>query len=111
MNIKKIIAGTGAIVAFNVGILATTIAIVPGIIAAPAQAGWQDWIPVPSGIYLNLGGKELFYGDYAETGVPLYQGSVWEVRSNGKIIAHGYGEVPKWVFSLIARIGPAIRAE
>ena len=74
-------------------------------------AGLADWLPVPSGLYLKIDGREFFYGDYVETGVPVFAGSVWEYKSGGRVILHGYGNTPGWLVNLFARLGPSIHAE
>jgi hypothetical protein len=86
------------------------VAILSPVTSAPAQAGWTDWVPVPSGVYLNIG-REYFYGDYVDTGRPVFPGSVWEVKSGGRVIAHGYGNTPGWVWGLITKFFGPISVE
>ena len=58
---------------------------------------------LPSGIYFQLDGKDFFFGEYSDrNGLDhvKYKGSLWEVRINGKVSAHGYGETPGWVVDM-----------
>lgn len=68
----------------------------------PATAGgigdWlKDKIPVPSGIYFEINGKKFYFGNYSADPTLAYPGSKWEVKVNGRVFAHGYGETPGWV--------------
>jgi hypothetical protein len=75
---------------------------------APAHhnliAGWTDFVPSISGAYINMGGKEFFYGSYVNTGRPVFSGGTWEVMgADGNVLAHGYGRTPGWVWSIVQR--------
>jgi hypothetical protein len=70
----------------------------------PAQAGWADRIPVPTGIYFESNGKKFYLGDYSADPTLAFPGSKWEVKVNGRIWAHGYGETPGWVVNQAKKI-------
>jgi hypothetical protein len=71
----------------------------------PAQAGWLgDFIPVPTGIYFEVNGKKFYLGDYSADPTLAFPGSRWEVKVNGRIWAHGYGETPGWVVDQAKKI-------
>lgn len=68
----------------------------------PATAGGigdflKDKIPLPTGIYFEINGKKFYFGDYSADPALAYPGSKWEVKVNGRVFAHGYGETPGWV--------------
>ncbi|PZV07349.1 MAG: hypothetical protein DCF22_22185 [Leptolyngbya sp.] len=70
----------------------------------PAQAGWADRIPVPTGIYFEINGKKFYLGDYSTDPNLVFPGSKWEVKINGRVVAHGYGETPGWVVDQAKKI-------
>lgn len=74
----------------------------PKTVESTSSKNWfrELSIPRPSGLYLKIEGKEFFLGDYAPTGELEYPGSLWEVRVDGKLAAHGYGETPRWVMEI-----------
>jgi GTP-dependent phosphoenolpyruvate carboxykinase len=53
------------------------------------------FLPVVTGVYLNINGQPFYFGEYAQSGDSgiVYPGSTWEIKSNGQVIAHGYGRV------------------
>ncbi len=69
----------------------------------PAVAGFWDRVPVPTGMYLEIRGKKFYLGDYSANPGLAYPGSKWEIKVNGRIWAHGYGETPGWVIDLAKR--------
>jgi hypothetical protein len=78
-----------------------TVALVSSIaittVAAPAQAAYVE------GIYINMG-RPYYYGYYANSGAPVFADSTWEVMGeNGRILAHGTGASPRWLWSLVQR--------
>jgi hypothetical protein len=79
----------------------------------PAQAGWVgdllNRLPIPSGIYANINGHQYFLGDYAESGFDsvVFKDGSWEIKVNGRVVAHGYGRTPDWVIKAIIKFwGP-----
>ena len=71
----------------------------------PATAGGiADWIPVPSGIYFEVNGKKFYFGDYSADPTLTFPGSKWEVKVNGQVKAHGYGETPGWLIDQAKRL-------
>lgn len=72
----------------------------------PAIAGWSDFLPVPTGIFFEVNGKKFYFGEYAQTGDTgiVFAGSKWEVKRNGQVIAHGYGQTPGWVVDSARRL-------
>jgi hypothetical protein len=78
-----------------------------------AQAGILEdifnRIPTPSGIYANINGHKYYFGDYSSEGdaAVVFKDGTWEVKANGRVIAHGYGRTPDWVLRAITTIfGP-----
>jgi hypothetical protein len=63
--------------------------------AASQIAAWYDRLPMPTGIYMNIDGQGIYLGEYAQTGDEgvYYKGSTWEIKSDGQVIAHGYGRI------------------
>jgi hypothetical protein len=71
----------------------------------PATAqGIGNWLPVPTGIYFEIDGKKFYFGDYSYDPTLAYPGSKWEVKVNGQVWAHGYGETPGWLIAQARRI-------
>jgi hypothetical protein len=72
--------------------------------ATPAQAFIGDWLKqlTPTGLYFEIEGKPFYFGEYADRGndAIVFKGSKWEVKVNGKVTAHGYGQTPGWVREL-----------
>jgi hypothetical protein len=70
----------------------------------PAQAFIGDWLKqiTPTGLYFQVEGKSFYFGEYSERGddAIIFKGSKWEVKVNGKVAAHGYGNTPGWVRDL-----------
>ena len=67
-----------------------------------AKAGFSINIPVPSGIWTNIGGKQNFLGDFVQRPDPQCPSACsWAVRYNGRLSAHGNGRTPAWVVGLI----------
>lgn len=78
--------------------LGTAMVVAPLGNVKPATAGGiGDWIPVPTGIYFEINGKKFYLGDYSADPTLAYPGSKWEVKVNGRVFAHGYGQTPGWV--------------
>lgn len=106
-TIKKILAGTGVILTFNpilnVGIVATTVAIVPGIVAPqPAAAAWWDNV---DGVFMDIYGSRYYYGSYVSNPNPKFEGSTWELTCGGNVCAHGYSRsIPRVVQWLAQRL-------
>lgn len=68
----------------------------------PANASWFSPLPLPSGIYANVQGKEFFLGDFVTQPNPECPTTCsWAVRYNGNLSAHGNGRTPAWVIQLI----------
>ena len=107
-TIKKILASAGVILTFNpilnVGIVATTVAIVPGIIAPqPAAAAWWDNV---DGVFMDIYGSRYYYGSYVSNPNPKFEGSTWELTCGGNVCAHGYSRsIPRVVQWLAQRLG------
>ncbi len=100
----KLLAPIVSIFLFSFGIATTAIVVTNPLNTPPAQAAWTDYLPSVGGIYINAGGKEFFYGSYTETGVPVFGGSVWEVKgADGRVLAHGQGQTPGWVWGFVQR--------
>ncbi len=79
-------------------VLGSAIVIAPLGNVKPATAtGLGDWIPVPTGIYFEINGKKFYFGDYSQDPTLVFPGSKWEIKVNGRVAAHGYGETPGWV--------------
>ena len=72
----------------------------------PAVAGWSDFLPMPSGMYFELNGKKFYFGEYSDRGddAIVYKGSKWEVKTSGRVSAHGYGQTPSWLVDLAKRV-------
>ena len=72
----------------------------------PAVAGWSDLLPIPSGMYFELNGKKFYFGEYSDRGddAIVYKGSKWEVKTGGRVSAHGYGQTPSWLVDLAKRV-------
>jgi hypothetical protein len=70
-----------------------------------AQADITDRIPIPSGIYVNIYGHKYYFGEYAYQGDPgvVFKGGTWEIKVNGRVFAHGYGQTPNWVLKAITQ--------
>lgn len=86
-------------------VLGSSMVIAPlGNIQPATAAGLGDWIPVPSGIYFEINGKKFYLGDYSADPTLAYPGSKWEVKINGRVAAHGYGETPGWVIEQAKKI-------
>lgn len=101
---QKLPAAILSVFLFGFGIATTAIFVTNPLTTPTAQAAWTDFVPSVGGIYVNSGGKEFFYGSYTDTGVPVFSGSVWEVKgSDGRILAHGYGQTPGWVWGFVQR--------
>ncbi len=78
--------------------LGTAMVVAPLGNVKPATAGGiGKWLPVPTGIYFEINGKKFYLGDYSADPTLAYPGSKWEVKVNGRVFAHGYGETPGWV--------------
>ena len=84
--------------------LGSAIAIAPLGIQPAIAGGIGDWLPVPSGIYFEINGKKFYLGDYSENETLAYPGSKWEVKVNGRIWAHGYGQTPGWVVDTAKKV-------
>jgi hypothetical protein len=108
MIIKKIVpaltAATLLLPTLTGGIIATTIAIVPNIIAPqPAVAAWWD---NADGVYINAYGSQYYYGTYVSNPNPKFEGSTWEITCGGNVCAHGYSRsIPRVVQWLAQRLG------
>jgi hypothetical protein len=79
--------------------VATTAIVITTIAPSPAEAAYIE------GIYINAGTPTPYYfGYYANTGSPVFADSTWEVMGeNGRILAHGTGATPRWLWSLVQR--------
>ncbi len=84
--------------------LGSAIAIAPLGIQPAIAGGIGDWIPVPTGIYFEINGKQFYLGDYSADPTLSFPGSKWEVKVNGRIWAHGYGETPGWVVETAKKV-------
>ncbi len=77
--------------------VAATAIVITTIAPSPAEAAYVE------GIYINVG-RPYYYGHYANTGSPVFADSTWEVMGeNGRILAHGTGATPRWLWSLVQR--------
>jgi hypothetical protein len=54
-------------------------------------AGWWDI----TGLYLNINGQPLYFGEYAQSGDAgiVFSGSTWEAKMNGQVVGHGYSRI------------------
>jgi hypothetical protein len=98
---NKFLLATLAAAATNPLLTMPAVALVSAIsittVAAPAQAAYVE------GIYINMG-RPYYYGHYANTGAPVFGDSTWEVMGeNGRILAHGTGATPRWLWGLVQR--------
>jgi hypothetical protein len=86
------------------GIIATTMAIAPTIIAPePAAAAWWDNV---TGVYMNIYGSQYYYGSYVQDPNPKFEGSTWELNCGGNVCAHGYSRsIPRVVQWVAQRLG------
>ncbi len=79
--------------------VAATAIVITTVASSPAEAAYIE------GIYINAGTPTPYYfGYYANTGSPVFADSTWEVMGeNGRILAHGTGATPRWLWSLVQR--------
>jgi len=74
----------------------------------PAVAGFWDGIGdriVPSGMFFEVNGRKYYFGEYSDRGddAIVFKGSKWEIKHQGRVSAHGYGQTPSWVVDTARR--------
>jgi hypothetical protein len=66
----------------------------PSSISTPSANQIAAWWDI-TGLYLNINGQPLYFGEYAQSGDAgiVFPGSTWEAKINGQVVGHGYGRV------------------
>jgi hypothetical protein len=77
----------------------------PSLVAPqPAAAAWWDNV---TGVYIRIGGRTYYFGDYVNNPQPVFPGGTWEVKSGNNVVAHGYNKTINpiiwWVASRLPR--------
>jgi hypothetical protein len=87
--------------ASSVAALSTAFIVAP-MATAEAQAGVLDFIPVPTGAYINVG-RKYYYGDLNDPS-KIVPGVAWQLNANGTVLLKGYGGTPRAIIDLVNKV-------
>jgi hypothetical protein len=76
--------------------------IIAPLATSEAQAGFLDFLPVPTGAYINVG-RKYYYGDLNDPS-KIVPGVTWQLNANGTVLLKGYGGTPRAVIDLINKV-------
>jgi hypothetical protein len=81
-------------------VVATAIAITT-VTAPPAQAAnLFDYLPIPTGAYLNINGAEYFYGVLNDRS-QIFPGVAWQIQGVSGILLKGFGYTPQHIINFV----------
>jgi hypothetical protein len=92
-----------ALIAFGtIGLSAGSI-FSPIVTPAAHAFKWVDSLPVPTGIFVDLGFNKYYYGNLNDP-AQIVSGVKWQINGANGVLLKGYATAPRFVFDLINKL-------
>jgi hypothetical protein len=101
-NVTQRIVAIALITFGTIGLSAGSI-FSPIVTPAAHAFKWVDSLPVPTGIFVDLGFNKYYYGNLNDPS-QIVGGVKWQINGANGVLLKGYGTAPRFVFDLINKL-------